>query len=410
MRILHTSDWHLGRSLEGRDRMSEQEAFLKEICEIADREKVDLVLISGDIFDTPNPPSKAEQLFYQGLYELAAGGQRGVIAIAGNHDNPERIKATDPFAEQLGITLLGMPKDQVTITNRRREGVRRIRSGKGWLELAIPGCDHGAVVVTLPYPSEQRLKEILVESLDEAELQRNYSQRIGIILNHLTSQYRRDTVNLCMSHLFVRGGKESDSERPIQLGGSPTVDPEMLPLDNAHYIALGHLHRPQKVGGKDYVRYSGSPLSYSFSEAGQSKMVYIAHCVPGEKTQVEGIPLSSGKPLVRWEATQGFQQVIKWCEEKRDNNAWIDLVVHIDQPLTISQIKQLKDLRPEIINIRPYLKVEKEKNKIMENRINLPVEQLFRNFYYKDFQKEPPQEIIRLFLDLLAEEKEAEVL
>jgi exonuclease SbcD len=407
LRILHTSDWHLGRSLEGRDRTDEQEEFIAEMCDIAEKEKVDLILISGDIFDSPNPPAKAEQLFYQGLYELAQGGRRGVIAIAGNHDNPERLKASDPLAEQLGITLLGLPKDQALVSKRSSDGVRRLAAGPGWLEVVVPSCDHSAVIITLPYPSEQRLKEILVEELDEEVLQKNYSERVGAIFRNLTRYYRNDSINLCMSHLFIRGGKESDSERPIQLGGSPTVDTEMLPI-NAQYIALGHLHRPQRVGALEHARYSGSPLSYSFSEAGQIKVAYLVDCVPGQKAEVREIPLVSGRPLVKWEAQFGLEQVLKWCEENRDPRAWIDLLIYMDKPLSLSEIKQLKEIRPEIINIRPILKNEQAKSIILENRINLPIDQLFRQFYQKNYQIEPSPELIKLFLELLVDEKEGE--
>jgi exonuclease SbcD len=408
MRILHTSDWHLGRSLEGRDRLDEQEAFITEICDIANQEKVDLVLIAGDVFDTPNPPARAEQLFYQGIYELSAGGRRGVIAIAGNHDNPERLKASDPLAEQLGITLLGLPKDQALISKVSSQRVQRLGAGPGWLEVAVPGCDHGAVIIALPYPSEQRLKEILVEKLGEEELQKSYSERVGKIFHALSANYRQDTVNLCMSHLFIRGGKESESERPIQLGGSPTVDVEMLPWEKAQYIALGHLHRPQRVGGKDWARYSGSPLSYSFSEAGQAKGVYLVECLPGQRAQVEEIPLTKGRPLVRWEAKEGFGQVIKWCEEKRDKEAWIDLSIYIDEPLTLSEIKTLRELRPNFINIRPVMKRELEDHFNPVNRINLPIEKLFQEFYRKTYQSEPSTELTQLFIELLEDEEGGE--
>jgi len=407
LRILHTSDWHLGRSLEGRERIDEQEEFLTELCDIAEKEQVDLVLIAGDVFDTPNPPAKAEQLFYQGLYELSAGGRRGVIAIAGNHDNPDRLKASDPLAEQLGITLLGLPKDQALVSRVSPQRVQRLAAGPGWLEVAVPGCDHSAVIIALPYPSEQRLKEILVEKLEEEEMQKSYSERVGAIFRSLSENYRPDTVNLCMSHLFVRGGKESDSERPIQLGGSPTVDVEMLPWERAQYIALGHLHRPQRVGGQDYARYSGSPLSYSFSEAGQTKAVYLADCLPGQGASVREIPLTKGRPLVRWEARAGFPEVSKWCEENRDREAWIDLTLYVDEPLTISEIKTLKELRPNLINIRPVLKKELAVNLNPVNRISLPIEDIFQEFYRKYYQTEPGAELTKLFMELL-EDKEGE--
>ncbi|MEG6617571.1 exonuclease SbcCD subunit D [Peptococcaceae bacterium 1198_IL3148] len=406
MRILHTSDWHLGRSLEGRNRLDEQQQFIAEIADIAHREKVDLILIAGDIFDTANPSAAAEQLFYQAIYDLAAGGSRGVVAIAGNHDSPERVRASDPLAEQLGITLLGLPKDQPFISSGSRERVKRLSVGSGWLELAVPGCDHSAVVVTLPYPSEQRLKEILVDKLNEEEMQKSYSERVGAFFKDATQNYRRDTVNLCMSHLFVIGGSESESERPIQLGGACTVEPVMLPA-TAQYTALGHLHRPQRVAKWEHVRYSGSPLSYSFSEAGQTKAVYIVDCQPGQQARVQEIPLTSGCPLVKWKADQGLNQVLKWCEENRDPNAWIDLTIHVPKPLQAEEIKMLRELRPKLINIRPVLP-EMARAMDLTGRESLPVDDLFRQFYQRQNQAEPKEELVQLFLELIQAEREGE--
>jgi exonuclease SbcD len=405
MRILHTSDWHLGRALEGRNRLDEQQKFIAEITDIADQEKVDLILIAGDIFDTANPSAAAEQLFYQGIYDLAAGGRRGIVAIAGNHDSPERVRASDPLAEQLGITLLGLPKDIPFISSGRRERVKRLAVGSGWLELAVPGCDHSAVIVTLPYPSEQRLKEILVDKLNEEEMQKSYSERVGAFFKEATQNYRSDTVNLCMSHLFVIGGSESESERPIQLGGACTVEPAMLP-EAAQYTALGHLHRPQRVAKREQVRYSGSPLSYSFSEAGQTKAVYLVDCQPEQQANVQEIPLTSGCPLVKWKA-EGLNQVLKWCEDNRDPHAWIDLTIHVPEPLQAQEIKMLRELRPQLINIRPVLP-EMERVIDLAGRDRLPVDDLFRQFYQRQNQTEPKDELVKLFLELLQVEKEGE--
>lgn len=407
MRILHTSDWHLGRSLEGRDRIDEQQDFLIELCDIADKEKVDLILIAGDIFDTSNPSAKAEQLFYQALYDLTQGGRRGVVVIAGNHDNPERLRASNPLADQMGITLIGLPKDDINNTTSSKNRIKTVASGIGWLEIAIAGCDHNAVVIALPYPSEQRLKEMLVDSLDEQAMQRSYSQRVGGFLQERVQHFRADTVNLCTSHLFVRGSKESDSERPIHLGGACTVDKEMLPMD-AHYIALGHLHRPQRVGTWDKIRYSGSPLAYSFSEAGHSKGIYLVDCLPGEEALVREVPLTSGRPLVKWDASGGLTQVYKWCEENRDQGAWIDLNIHVSEPLQAQEIKKLREIRPEIIHIRPILP-EMTRILKLENRINLPVESIFRQFYYKNYSAEPNEDLVKLFLQLLEDEREEEI-
>lgn len=404
MRLLHTSDWHLGRSLEGRSRLDEQQQFIAEMCQLADSEAVDLVLIAGDVFDTANPPAKAEQLFYQGIYELSAGGRRGVLVIAGNHDHPERIKASVPLAEQLGITILGLPQDQALITpkplsSQKESRVRILAAGAGWLELAVPGCDHTAVIITLPYPSEQRLKEVLVSKLDEAALQKSYSERVGAFFSEKARHYRSDTVNLCTSHLFVRGSKESESERPIQLGGACTVDREMLP-QQAQYIALGHLHRAQKVGSSSHIRYAGSPLSHSFSETGQAKVVYIVDCLPGKEAVVQEVPLTSGKTLVRWLAKDGLAQASQWCAANKDVNSWLDLQIHVPQPLQQHEIKALRELRPQIINIRPVLP-EMAKTLQLTNRSDLPVQELFSQFYYKNHQVAPPPELVQLFLELV---------
>ncbi|MCL6478742.1 MAG: exonuclease subunit SbcD, partial [Peptococcaceae bacterium] len=217
MRFLHTSDWHLGRTLEGRSRQAEQEEFLEELCRLADEEKIDAVLVAGDVFDAFNPPAAAEQLFYDALDNLAAGGRRAVVVIAGNHDSPDRLVAASPLARRQGIVLLGLPNDEPSfMPSTDNDHARVMAGGPSWLELAVPGCDHTAVLLALPYPSEARLKEILHDSLeDDAAAQQAYTSRIRRLFGQLAKNYRPDTVNLALSHIFVQGGWTSDSERPI---------------------------------------------------------------------------------------------------------------------------------------------------------------------------------------------------
>src|SRR5579875_3483843 len=329
MRILHTADWHFGKTLEGRDRIPEQRQFVDELIALCADERVDLVLMAGDVYQTVNPSADAEALFYRALDGLSAGGTRGVVVISGNHDNAERIAAARPLADKLGITLLGLPKDVLSPTSAPAGQARRVRAGMGFVELEIPGCTERAVIAAVPYPSESRLNEVLASTLDERELQANYNQRIGSWFASLASQFRPDTVKLAMSHVYVRGGLESDSEVQIQIGGAYAVEPDVFPT-TAQYVALGHLHRPQAVAGARVpMRYSGSPLAYSFSEAGQTKSVVIIDALPGQPIVCREVPLTSGKPLVRWKATEGLHQVLRWVEEGRDRDAWIDLEVHV---------------------------------------------------------------------------------
>jgi exonuclease SbcD len=225
MRILHTSDWHLGRSLENISRIEEQWEFIDQLCDIADEERIDLVLVAGDVYDSYNPSAAAEELFYYALDRLNDGGGRAVVVIAGNHDNPERLCASNPLASKNGIILLGYPGSRAGVNKYGSAKTGVVDSGAGWLEVGISRCSHTAVIIALPYPSEARLEQLLTRETDEKTLQRAYSDRVGSIISALSRRYRADTVNLALSHLFMNGGKQSESERVLQVGGALTVEP-----------------------------------------------------------------------------------------------------------------------------------------------------------------------------------------
>jgi len=388
MRILHTADWHFGRTLEGRSRLEEQVAFVDELAAIVRDEKIDLVLLAGDVYDSVNPPAAAEQLFYEALSRLADGGKRSVAVIAGNHDHPERVSASAPLAHGSGIRLVGMPTDAPLFIDVERTGER-------------------AVIAALPYPSESRLRELLSEDTDEGALRSAYSERVGGLMKKLAGSYGPDTVNLAMSHIYVLGGLETDSERPIQVGGAYTVDPSALQV-GAQYVALGHLHRPQRVAGDIRMRYSGSPLAYSFSESGQAKSVTVFDASPGAVIEPREVLLGSGRPLVRWEARGGLEEVHRWIDEGRDSRGWIDLEIHMTEAMTLGQIQQLRKLREGFIHIRPvYPELAGENGESIRARSELPAEELFRRFYAKQTGgAEADEETVRLFLELIAEEEE----
>jgi exonuclease SbcD len=409
MNILHTSDWHLGKCLENRERLPEQAEVLAEISRIAEERQVDLVLIAGDVYDTYIPSAAAEELFFDTVERLSAHGKRAVVIIAGNHDSPERLCAAKPLADRNGIILLGMPASEATVGPNRELGVKVVQSGPGWLELAIAGVAEHAVIITLPYPSEARLEEVLTANPDEAALQEAYSAKVGRIFADLAAHYRNDTVNLAVSHLFIAGGESSDSERPIQLGGAPTVEADRLP-GTAHYIALGHLHKPQKVGGAPApAYYSGSLLPYSFSETGYRKAVYLVQAAPATETVVEKISINSGKPLVKWVAKEGVAQLLEWCRSERDRGAWLDVEVYVEYPLTQDEIREIRNFREEIINIRPILSGTAAELPVEENRLAKPLRELFEDYYRYKTGAAPRGELTGFFLEIAAAgEDEAE--
>jgi exonuclease SbcD len=395
--------------LEGRSRIEEQVKFIEELCTIVDDEAVDLVLIAGDVFDTVNPPAAAEELFYEALSRLSAGGRRAVVAIAGNHDNPERLCAANPLAVRQGITLHGLPKDILmpSLLAQPNQGrVVRVAAGLGWEELHIPSCPDPAIIVMLPYPSESRLNEVLSESLDEEILRQEYSKRVQQLFSMFSQHFRADAVNLGVSHLYVRGGMQSESERPIELGSAPTVEAEAMP-SGAQYVALGHLHRAQAVKGAPVpTRYSGSPLAYSFSESGYAKSVILIEGFPGQPVTTREIFLSAGYPLVKWQAKEGLAQVQRWIDEGKDLHAWIDLEVFVTSALNSQDIHTLRRQRERLINIRPVF--PETEQIVAEARSKLPIDELFRKFYQdRTGGAEPEQELVALFLSLIDQDKDS---
>jgi exonuclease SbcD len=382
MRILHTADWHFGRTLEGRSRLSEQEAFVEELAQLVRDQQIDLVLLAGDVYDSVNPPAAAEQLFYDALARLADNGTRPVAVIAGNHDHPDRLAAAAPLAQKLGVLLMGLPED-------RHELIHISRTGE-------QACLFG-----LPYPSESRLKELLSDGAEEELLRAAYSDRVKHITMGQAKHFRADTVNLIMSHIYVLGGAESESERPIQVGGAYTVDTSALAV-GAQYVALGHLHRPQNIKSASLMRYSGSPLAYSFSEHGQAKSVTVLDVKPGGEVKLEELFLTSGRPLARWRADQGLSQVHGWLAEGRDAQAWIDLEICMSEAMSMEQIHALRKAREGIVNIRPvYPEMEAAAAGEASMR-SMPMDELFRRFYSRQTGgAEPEAELVKLFMELL---------
>ncbi|TDQ42070.1 exonuclease SbcCD subunit D [Aureibacillus halotolerans] len=385
MRLLHTADWHLGKSLEGRDRFAEQESFLEELIQIAEDQKVDAIVMAGDVFDSVNPPAHAERLFYDYAQRMASS-ERPLFVIAGNHDHPERLSAAEVMAKSSNIHIWGAPVPEV-----RTVAVGRDRE---LLQLAV-----------LPYPSESRLKASLTDELNEKDLQLAYDQKLGVLFDSLNDQFRSDCVRIATSHVFAIGGTAEGVERPIEVGGAYTIGSHQFPI-NAQYVALGHLHRAQTLKGNVPIRYAGSPLAYSFSESQHAKSVTIIEATPDKAATWEEVYVNSGRPLVRWEADEGLSQVFKWLDEGKDADAWIDLKLFTNEALSMETIHQLRKAHEGIVHIQPIFP-EQQAAKQQANRASLPIDDMFHAFYRKQTGgAEVTEDVLALFLELVGETEE----
>lgn len=400
MKFIHTSDWHLGKMLEGYSRLDEQEKFIDEFVDMVNRENPDMIIISGDIYDNSNPPARAEGLFYKALREISCNGKRVVLVISGNHDNPDRLEAAYPIAHQQGIILLGTPRSVVSIGKCGESDI--INADEGYFEIEING--EKAIILAMPYPSEKRLNEIISDKLSEEERQKDYSEKIGDIFLKLSEKFREDTINLVVSHLFVLGGESSDSERPIQLGGSLTVDANKLPK-KAQYIALGHLHKPQKVKGTDgRIRYSGAPIQYSKSERNNANCAYIVEVSKGKKAEIEEVYFKNYKPIEVWKC-HGVEEAIDKCKENSDRDVWAYIEIYTDRVILQEKIKEMKSYKNDIVQILPKIQGE-EDDEVYENLTEKSMEEVFKEFYKYERKVEPDKDILDLFLNIVNEHEE----
>lgn len=279
MRLLHTSDWHVGKAIRGRSRAAEHQAVLAEIALVAERESVDLVVVAGDLFDTATPTAEAERIVYRALLDLAAGG-RPVVVIAGNHDSAQRLGAVAPLSQASGITVAS--------------AIRPAGDG-GVLEIEAGG--EVAQVALLPFPSQRYVVTAdLLLSGDAADAHAAYADRIVRIAGSLTAGFRPDTVNLVAAHLMVMGGTMGGGER-----GAHTVFDYWVPATAfpgaTQYAALGHLHRAQRLAGPAPLHYCGSPLHLDFGETDNDPVVNVVDVRPGLPADVRPVPLTAGRRL-----------------------------------------------------------------------------------------------------------------
>ncbi|KAA0990233.1 metallophosphoesterase family protein [Dyadobacter aurulentus] len=405
MKILHTADWHIGKKLDLYSRLEEQRLVLDEICEIAENEQVDAIVIAGDLFDNFNPSSEATELLYSTLHRLSANGTRAVIAIAGNHDSPERIQVPDALAKVCGILFVGFPNTEVKPFCTQGK-VDIVRTAKGFIEINLPNCDFPLRILHTPYANEQRLKTFLgVE--DSEEMLRLHLQEHWKML---ADEYLDDKgFNLLATHLFVmKKGEpvpeEPEEERPIlHIGGAQAIYTENFP-ENVHYIALGHLHRFQVVDKKPAPAvYSSSPLAYSFSESNQTKYVVILEADAGKLINYRPVELLKGKKLRR-KSFHSIDEAIVWLGEFPED--LIELTIVSDNYLEASDKKRLMESHAGIIQIIPQIKKPELAETASGVDLSLSMEKLFQEYFKsKNKGQEPSEGLLEVFREVLGTEE-----
>jgi exonuclease SbcD len=384
MRILHTSDWHIGRRLGRHDRTPEFRDVLDEVVRIATDADVDLVLLSGDLFDRAMPTVDALGLALDALQRLADVAP--VVCVAGNHDSPELFDALAPFLRDRGrgVHLVGSIR-------RPEEAVLRPDV------LGIP-----AAVACFPFLREGRVVDFMREA---GEWYRAYADRIAAIAaaynRVLVEAAGNDAVPLLVAHFMVSGVRVSRSERELHIGEAYSATAQSIPA-GPQYVAMGHIHAPQAVPGAGVpAHYAGSLLPLDFGEAGERKRVLLVEAEPGRLATVQSVPLRSGRPLRRESGT--WEELVARGDELRD--AYLDLTVDVggvDPDLG----RRATETFPYLVHVRPR-RPEGPGAERRDPQVRPRDDELYAAFVRRSTGEDPPEDLLALFREVLEETVDA---
>lgn len=410
MKLLHTADWHLGKRLEQFSRLAEQQQVMAELCEIAEREDPDVILVAGDLYDHINPSVEAAELLYRTLKTLAADGRRAVVGIAGNHDSPDRIEAPDPLARACGIILTGYPHSEVK-PFELSTGLAVTRTAPGFIELRLPRQATPLRLILTPYANELRLRKALKGENQAAELRELLQSHWAKLAQSYCDE---QGVNVLMAHLFLTQpsqaaemeAMEDEGEKSVlTVGGAQQIFPQNLP-PGLQYVALGHLHSYIPIQMEPYpVVYSSSPLAYSVDDRQQQKRVVLVEVEPGQPATLRPIPLQSGKPVLRTRC-ESVEEALVWLGTHP--KCLVELTVATQEHLSAQDRKRLLDSHGGIVRIIPEFSDEDLLRFTSGKQIDLSqnIETLFAE-YFAHKKGAPLNEDLRaLFREVLAEDDE----
>jgi exonuclease SbcD len=334
MRVVHTADWHVGRVWKNLSRLDETTQVLEHLARYLERERVDLLLVAGDVFDTANPGADAEQLVFQFFRRLRAR-QIPAVVIAGNHDHAGRMEACGQLAELAGVHVIGRP---------------RAATKGGVVQVPTPG-DEVALVAALPFAAPGVFASALELAGEETVVKARYAERFKGAVRHLASAFRPDCVNLLMAHTHLDGAVLANSERVVHLGEDWAATPQALP-DTAQYVALGHIHKPQRIEASPApAEYAGSPLQLDFGEAGQAKSFVVIDVRPGQPARVQRIAHEGGKELHDLRLT--LPELEERAAELR-TAGWLRVTVPLSEP-DPDLNRKVRELLPNALTVHAEL-------------------------------------------------------
>lgn len=322
MKVLHTSDWHIGKTLYGRKRYEEFDAFLNWMAETIQQNEVDVLLVAGDVFDTSAPSNRAQELYYRFLCRVAASPCRHVVITAGNHDSPSFLNAPKELLKALDVHVVGNasddPNDELIVLCDQQDTPELI-------VCAVPYLRDRDIRVAEAGESIEDKEQKLLEGI------RSHYAAVSAVAEQKRTQIGLQIPIVAMGHLFTAGGQtiDGDGVRELYVGSLAHVTAGIFP-ENLDYLALGHLHVPQKVNGSEAMRYSGSPLPMGFGEAKQQKSVCLVEFA-STKAAVQLIDVPTFQKLERIKGSWDELSSRILELSATDSDAWLEVVYEGDE-------------------------------------------------------------------------------
>ena len=380
MRFLHTADWHVGKSLKGRNRSDEFRAVLNEITEIAKANSVDFILVTGDLFDKSAPNPESEDIVYSALDTL--GQIAPIFAVTGNHDNARRFKAIEPLLRRSRVAM--------------SYEILRPNDG-GVIHTSINGVK--LKIAMLPFVTKRgivKIEDLLSGKEDYQNIQK-YAERLSRIITVLTKDFDDQSVNLFCGHLFVTGGTLGGGERSAHTVLDYAV-PSLAFPSTLNYVALGHLHRSQKINGKCPIYYSGSLMQLDFGEEQDQKFVHIVETNPGLPAKTTPIQIETGRKL---RTISGTLEELEQLSTESYENTW--LRIRVNEPRRPGLADEVRALFGEMAtNIEINSPDDPKRTNRPSRKGKTPIE-LFADYCTEKNIKD--ERVINAFEELLAEVK-----
>ncbi len=331
MRFLHTSDWHVGRTIRGRSRMGEFRDALDQVVGIAVSEGADAVLVAGDVYEHRSTSPEADDAVFEALVRLREA-RIPVVLIPGNHDSNVRFEALGKLLRPLGTHVVAR------VLPPQQGGVVEVPSRDG---------TQAALVACVPFVPERRFGDAAALFDATESWYASYAEGMGELLAAMAGTFRPDRVNVLMAHLFTDRALLGSGERELTIGMAYAISPGRLP-GTAAYCALGHVHRPQAVRGAPApTRYAGSLIQLDFGEAEQAKSVALVDAAPGTPAKVREVPVTAGRPLV--DLRGSLDDVVARADDVGD--AFLRVFLETDGPVS-GIADRVRDALPNALDVQ----------------------------------------------------------